>query len=171
MEITTQISLYIKKNVVHTTETYTTYPIKGKRIKKDKTREVLLTSLPAPSNYWCIQLVNSISHFHRTLKTRKERIRTDSFMASLAPFYAIFSGICTHHKLSRKLNLQTKYMLHLQSWWTRNDVYKICQSRGNLPNISSESKWSAAGFLGCHVLLLQSSLQEHNCLITCPICI
>lgn len=74
--------------------------------------------------------------------------------------------------LSRKLNLQTKYMLHLQSRWTRNDVYEICQSGGSLPNISSESKWSAAGFLGWHVPLLQSSLQEQkNCLITCPTCI
>lgn len=78
---------------------------------KEKTREVSLMSLPALQ-----VLMYSTSgfhpHLHGTLETRKERIRTDSLMA---PFYAIFSGICTCHKLSGKLNLQTKYMLHLQS--------------------------------------------------------
>lgn len=52
------------------------------------------------------------------------------------------------HVLSRKLNLQTNYMLHLQSRWTRNGIYKICQSGGSLLNISSEPKLECSWVCG-----------------------
>lgn len=154
-------------------ETFTTYPIKG----KGKTREVSLIYLLVPSNYWSIQLEDvHPSYLWDTKAKNRLGMETGSWHPRLStdkaePLKAIFNIICECHMFSRKLNLQTNYMFHLQSWWTRNDVYEICQSGGSLPNISSESKLECSWVCGLPCSIAAGFSAGAVLLITCPISI
>lgn len=138
-----------------------------------------LISLLVPSNYWSIKLVDShpLHLWDTEVKYRlgtknQERLAhgmPGSPYTGMSPLRLLFhisvNAICSLENLICKQN--TCFIFNHDE----PEMFMNSVNLGNLPNISSESKLECSWVLGCRVPLLQASLQEQDCLITCPVCI